>query len=53
MSRVGETLKSLALEKERVCMEEVSIADSARVPEVLNTFAAVIGALPPSPMKGF
>ncbi|MCB1506379.1 MAG: hydrogenase iron-sulfur subunit [Hyphomicrobiaceae bacterium] len=53
MSKVGETLKSLALEKERVTMAEVSIADSHRVPKVLNEFAELIGGLDPNPMKGF
>lgn len=53
MARVGDTLKSLMLEKERVVMEEVSIADSQRVPVLLNSFAETIGALPPNPMKGF
>ena len=52
MSKVGETLKSMMLEKERILFEEVSIADSARVPKVINTFAELIGALDPSPMKG-
>ncbi len=53
LSKVGETLKSLALEKERVCFEEMSIADSCRAPTVLDAFAKLIGDLPPSPMKGF
>ena len=53
MSKVGETLKSMMLEKERVAMEEVSIADSHRVPEVVNKFAELIGAMDPNPMKGF
>lgn len=53
MSKVGETLKSLALEKERVTMAEVSIADSSSVTTVLNSFADTIAALPPNPMKGF
>lgn len=52
MSKVGETLKSLMLEKERVAMEEVSIADSHRVPDVINKFAEVIGGMDPNPMKG-
>ena len=43
----------MMLEKERVTMEEVSIADSHRVPQVINTFAELIGALDPNPMKGF
>ncbi len=53
MARVGDTLKSLALEKERVVMQEVSIADSSSVPVVLDTFAETIAKLPPNPMKGF
>lgn len=53
MARVGDTLKSMALEKERVTMAEIAIADSHRVPDVINQFAAAIGALEPNPMKGF
>jgi quinone-modifying oxidoreductase subunit QmoB len=53
LSKVGDTLKSLALEKERVTFEEMSIADSFRAPGVLDAFAKVIGDLPPNPMKGF
>jgi quinone-modifying oxidoreductase subunit QmoB len=53
MSKVGETLKSMMLEPQRVSFEEVSIADSGRVPNVINTFAELIGALDPNPMKGF
>lgn len=53
MSKVGETLKSMMLEPTRVAFEEVSIADSGRVPKVINTFAELIGALDPNPMKGF
>jgi quinone-modifying oxidoreductase, subunit QmoB len=53
LSKVGETLKSLALEQERVTFEEMSIADSRRAPSVLDAFAKVIGDLPPNPMKGF
>ena len=53
MSSVGETLKSMMLEEDRVVMEEVSIADSVRAPRVLNEFADKIGAMPPNPFKGF
>ncbi len=53
MAKVAETLKSMMLEKERVAFEEVSIADSRRVPQVINRFAELIGALEPNPMKGF
>jgi len=53
MAKVGETLKSLMLEPERIAFEEISIGDSAHAPEVIDAFAQLIGALPPNPMKGF
>ena len=53
LSKVGETLKSLALEPERVSFEEMAIADSTRAPNVLDAFAKLMGSLPPNPMKGF
>ncbi len=53
MSMVGETLKSLMLEEERVRVEEVSIADSGRVPELLNAFAGRIDEIGLNPFKGF
>ncbi len=53
MSKVGATLKSMALEEERVQMEEVSIADSHSVAKVINKFAATIGDMDPNPFKGF
>jgi len=53
MAKVGETLKSMMLEEERVSMEEVSIADSNRVVELLNDFSAMIEKIGPSPLKGF
>jgi quinone-modifying oxidoreductase subunit QmoB len=53
MAMIGETLKSMMLEPQRVAYEEVSIADSGRVPRVIDTFAELIGALEPNPMKGF
>jgi quinone-modifying oxidoreductase subunit QmoB len=53
MSKVGETLKSMMLEPERIAFEEISIGDSAHAPKVIDTFAELIGALPPNPMKGF
>ncbi|MEE8188310.1 MAG: hydrogenase iron-sulfur subunit [Kiloniellales bacterium] len=53
MAKVGETLKSLALEEERVQVEEVSIADSGRVAELLNSFAGKIDEIGLNPFKGF
>ncbi len=53
MSKVGDTLKSLMLEAERVRLEEISIADSSRVPEVLNAFSDEIVKIGFNPFKGF
>ncbi|MCC2113489.1 MAG: hydrogenase iron-sulfur subunit [Hyphomicrobiales bacterium] len=53
MSKVGETLKSLMLEEERVRMAEISIADSANIPKVINGFADEITAIGFNPFKGF
>ncbi len=53
MATVGETLKSLALEEDRVRVEEVSIADSGRVAELLNGFAGRIDEIGLNPFKGF
>ncbi|MGO9744392.1 MAG: FAD-dependent oxidoreductase [Roseiarcus sp.] len=53
LSKVGETLKSLALEPERVAFEELGIAESTRAATVLDAFAKLMGSLPPNPMKGF
>ena len=53
MAKVGETLKSMMLESERVAIEEISISDSHRVPHVINSFSELISALDPNPMKGF
>ena len=53
LSKVGETLKSLMLEEERVTLEEVSIADSGRIPEVINGFVETIESIGFNPFKGF
>jgi quinone-modifying oxidoreductase subunit QmoB len=53
LSKVGETLKSLMLEEDRVAFEEVSIADSGRVPEVINRFVETIDGIGLNPFKGF
>ena len=53
LSKVGETLKSLMLEEERVVMEEVAIADSKRVPELINNFSDKILEIGFNPFKGF
>jgi quinone-modifying oxidoreductase subunit QmoB len=53
LSKVGETLKSMQLEPERVAQAEASIADSARLPKVIDEFVAAIDAVGPNPFKGF
>ena len=53
MSKVGETLKSMMLEEERVVVEEVSIADSGSIPKVINDFAEMIEEIGYNPFKGF
>lgn len=53
MDNVRETLNRLALEEDRVKVFETSIADSRRLPGVLEAFAAQIASMGPNPMKGF
>lgn len=53
LSKIGETLKSLMLEAERVTMAEVSIADSGSVPGVINSFVETIEEIGFNPFKGF
>jgi len=52
-SNIRDKLKQLALEEERVRIEELSIADFARLPEIVNEFAAEIEAMGMNPFKGF
>ncbi len=51
MSKVGETLQSLMLEEERVRVEEVSIADSSRISDLLNEFGKEIEDIGLNPFK--
>jgi quinone-modifying oxidoreductase subunit QmoB len=53
MSKVDDTLKQLALEAERVISHEVAITDMARVPQLINDYAAKINEIGMSPLKGF
>jgi quinone-modifying oxidoreductase subunit QmoB len=53
MDNVRETIDRLALEGERVQVLETSIADSRRLPGVLEGFLDEITAMGPNPMKGF
>jgi quinone-modifying oxidoreductase subunit QmoB len=53
LSKIGETLKSLMLEEERVTMAEVSIADSGNISTVINDFVETIDGIGFNPFKGF
>ncbi len=53
MENVAETLKSLALESERVQMRQVAIDEYDKIPQILNEFMEQMEAIGPSPMKGF
>jgi quinone-modifying oxidoreductase subunit QmoB len=52
MTKVGETLKSMMLEKERVETVEVSIADADRLPGLIDKFVKTVEAFGPNPFKG-
>ncbi len=53
MSKIGDTLKQMSLEPERVVTHEVAITDHAVVAKIINDYVAQLEALGPSPMKGF
>ena len=53
MSKIGDTLKQLGLEPERVQTQEVAITDNARVARLINEYVEQINEIGPSPMKGF
>jgi quinone-modifying oxidoreductase, subunit QmoB len=53
MFKIGEALKSLALEEERVRMFQVAIDEYDKLPGIINAFADEITELGPNPFKGF
>ncbi len=53
MSKIDDTLKTMALETERVRTFEVAITDIERVPQLIDEYAEVINKIGMSPMKGF
>jgi quinone-modifying oxidoreductase subunit QmoB len=53
LSKIEDTLKQLALEKERVASYEVAITDLERAPRLIEEYAATIEKIGLSPMKGF
>ncbi|MFQ5955100.1 MAG: FAD-dependent oxidoreductase [Kiloniellales bacterium] len=52
MTKMRDTLDMMMLDHGRITAEEISIADSARVPRVIDNFVATIGELEPNPFKG-
>jgi quinone-modifying oxidoreductase subunit QmoB len=52
-SNVREKLKQLALEEERVRIEELSIAEPDRIAEIINSFEEEIEEIGLNPFKGF
>jgi quinone-modifying oxidoreductase subunit QmoB len=53
MGKIGDTLKQLGLEPERVVTHEVAITDAARVAGLIDEYAATIAKIGMSPLKGF
>jgi quinone-modifying oxidoreductase subunit QmoB len=53
MSKIGDTLKQLSLESERVQSYEVAITDNAKVAKLIDEYVEQLNAMGPSPMKGF
>lgn len=51
MSKVGDTLETLSLEKERVIVHEVAITDIHRAPQLIDDMAEVIEKVGMSPFK--
>ena len=52
LTKMKDTLDMMKLDEGRIAAEEISIADSARVPDVIDDFVARIGGLEPNPFKG-
>jgi quinone-modifying oxidoreductase subunit QmoB len=50
---IKDKLQQLALEEERVRIEELSIADFDKLPQIINEFAEEIEEMGMNPFKGF
>ncbi len=51
MGKIGDTLETLSLEKERVAVYEIAITDIEYAPKVINDMAATIEEIGMSPFK--
>ncbi len=53
MSKIQETLNRLVLESDRVQLQQVSITDYHRLPQILDDFSARLEEVGPNPYKGY
>ena len=53
MSKIQETLNRLVLESDRVRLEQISIMDYHRLPQILDDFSSKLEEVGPNPYKGF
>ncbi|NVL90447.1 MAG: hydrogenase iron-sulfur subunit [Desulfobacterales bacterium] len=53
MDKIGEALKSLALEKERVQQVQIAIDEYDKIPGIIEEFMETIQGVGPNPFKGF
>ncbi len=53
LSKVAETLDRLKLESGRVQMEQISISEYHKIPEIIDSFIAKLQEIGPNPYKGF
>jgi len=53
MSKISETLTRLALEPERIRVEQISITDVDKVPQIIEEFMETIEEIGMNPFKGF
>ena len=50
---IRDKLKQLALEEERVRLEQLAISDFGKLPQIINEFAEQIEEIGLNPFKGF
>jgi quinone-modifying oxidoreductase subunit QmoB len=53
MKKIGEALKSLALETERVAQFQIAIDEYDKIPQIIDDFVASVEEMGPNPFKGF
>ena len=53
LSKVAETLDRLKLESGRVQMEQISISEYYKIPQILDEFMKKLEGFGPNPYKGF